>query len=95
MIDNRDHMLVFQQERHVIDRGPQWRHVRQQRKEFERLVGDVLARGEREGRLGLEDADRALGAARDGQLHGAVVPAARPADPDEIADGYVELLLER
>src|SRR4051794_22385993 len=29
---HRDHMLVFQQERHVLERGAQWREVRRQRK---------------------------------------------------------------
>src|SRR5271155_3364740 len=30
-IEHRDHMLVFQQERHVIERGPQWSDVRSNR----------------------------------------------------------------
>ena len=46
---HRDHMLVFAQERHVIEREPQWRQVRGQRKEFEKLLDDVLARGEADG----------------------------------------------
>lgn len=52
---HRDHMLVFAQERHVIEREPQWRRVRGQRKAFEKLLDDVLARGEREGSMHFED----------------------------------------
>ena len=36
-------MLVFQQERHVIEHGERWRGVRESRKAFERLVAGVLA----------------------------------------------------
>jgi len=36
VIEHRDHMLVFQQERHVIERGAQWKKVRDARKRFER-----------------------------------------------------------
>jgi TetR/AcrR family transcriptional regulator, cholesterol catabolism regulator len=39
---HRDHMLVFEQERHVIESGAQWRAVRDSRKAFERLVVSVL-----------------------------------------------------
>ena len=42
VVEHRDHMLVFQQERHVIESGPPWRAVRASRKAFERLVADVL-----------------------------------------------------
>ena len=31
VVEHRDHMLVFQQERHVIESGPQWRAVRASR----------------------------------------------------------------
>jgi len=39
-----DHMRVFQQERHVIERDPRWREIRAKRLEFERIVDGVLAR---------------------------------------------------
>jgi AcrR family transcriptional regulator len=39
---HRDHMLVFQQERHVIEHGAQWEAVRDSRKAFERLVERLL-----------------------------------------------------
>lgn len=44
VIAHRDHMLVFQQERHMIDHGDQWRGVRDDRKRFERLLESVLVR---------------------------------------------------
>jgi AcrR family transcriptional regulator len=43
VVEHRDHMLVFQQQRHAIQRGAQWRSVRASRKSFEDLVADVLA----------------------------------------------------
>ncbi len=42
VVAHRDHMLVFQQERHVIERGAAWRGVRASRKAFERLAEDAL-----------------------------------------------------
>ncbi|HET8977847.1 MAG TPA: TetR/AcrR family transcriptional regulator [Solirubrobacteraceae bacterium] len=42
VVAHRDHMLVFQQERHLIESGEQWRGVRSSRKAFERLVAGVL-----------------------------------------------------
>jgi AcrR family transcriptional regulator len=89
VVAHRDHMLVFQQERHVIERGDRWRSVRASRKAFERLVDDVLARAHARG-----DSRLALLA-----LLGMVNHTAqwyRPRgelSPAEIADGYVALLL--
>lgn len=91
---NRDHMLVFQQERHVLERGPQWREVRRQRKDFEQLLADVLQRGERDGSFRLGDPDIALRA-----LLGMVNHTAQWFRPrgrlsaEQIADGFVDLLL--
>ena len=51
-------MLVFGQERHVIEREPQWRRIRSSRKRFERLLDGVLERCERE--AGHRFADRRL-----------------------------------
>jgi AcrR family transcriptional regulator len=42
VVEHRDHMLVFQQERHVIERGEQWTTVRESRKAFERIVEHLL-----------------------------------------------------
>ncbi len=94
VVEHRDHMLVFQQERHVIERGAQWRGVRSGRKRFERLVDDVLARVEASGKAAFADRRLAVSA-----LLGMVNHTAqwyRPRgrlSPEEIADGYVDLLL--
>ena len=90
VVEHRDHMLVFQQERHVIERGAAWKGVRDSRKAFERLAEDALARAG----AGSADPRLALSA-----LLGMVNHTAqwyRPRgrlDATEIADGYVDLLL--
>jgi TetR/AcrR family transcriptional regulator, cholesterol catabolism regulator len=94
VVEHRDHMLVFQQERHAIERGAQWRGVRSSRKRFERLVEGVLARVEEGGEAAFADRRLALSA-----LLGMVNHTAqwyRPRGrltPVEIADGYVDLLV--
>jgi AcrR family transcriptional regulator len=90
VIDRRNHMLVFQQERHLIEHGDQWKGVRDSRKAFERLTEGVLTRC----RLAVDDQRLALSA-----LLGMVNHTAQWYRPrgrlgvDEIADGYVALLL--
>jgi TetR/AcrR family transcriptional regulator, cholesterol catabolism regulator len=89
VVEHRDHMLVFQQERHLIESGERWRKVRASRKAFERLVEGVLERAPLR-----TDARLALLA-----LLGMVNHTAqwyRPRGdltPEQIADGYVSLLL--
>jgi AcrR family transcriptional regulator len=91
---HRDHMLVFAQERHVIEREPQWRRVRGQRKAFEQLLDDVLARGERDGSMHFADRSFTLLT-----LLGMVnyTPQwLRPRgrlSPEQIADGYCDVIL--
>jgi AcrR family transcriptional regulator len=84
---HRDHMLVFQQERHQIESGERWRGVRASRKQFERLVASVLEEAGAEGPLPLL---ALLGmvnhTAQWYRRRGALTPA-------QIADGYVALLL--
>src|SRR4051794_21327366 len=91
VVAHRDHMLVFQQERHVIERGAAWRGVRASRKAFERLVEDALDRAD-------------AGAATDRRLAlsallGMVNHTAQWYRPrgrlsaTEIADGYLDLLM--
>jgi AcrR family transcriptional regulator len=88
VIEHRDHMLVFQQERHLIESGEEWRTVRRGRKAFERLVEEVLARARGED-------DRVVLAA----LLGMVNHTAQWYRPNgrltagEVADGYVALVL--
>jgi AcrR family transcriptional regulator len=94
VVEHRDHMLVFQQERHVIDRGEQWKGVRTDRKRFERLVEEALRRVEADGLAHYHDRRLALSA-----LLGMVNHTAqwyRPSGrltPQAIADGYTALLL--
>ncbi len=93
VVDHRDHMLVIQQERHVIETGEQWRDVRQRRKSFERLVDDALAEVEREGRLAAADRRLALLALLGMVNHTAQWYRPRGAlRPEEIADGYCDLV---
>ena len=89
-----DHMLVFAQERHVIEREPRWAKVRAQRKDFEQILDEVLARGEADGSMAFADRGLALRA-----LLGMVNYSPqwlRPQgrlSPAQIADGYCDLLL--
>jgi TetR/AcrR family transcriptional regulator, cholesterol catabolism regulator len=91
---HRHHMMVFQQERHLIERDPQWRTVRRQRKDFELILDDVLERCEREGRLSFPDRALALRALLGMVNHTAswLRPRGR-LSPEQIADGYLELLM--
>jgi AcrR family transcriptional regulator len=92
VIEYRDHMLVFQQVRHQVESGAQWRGVRDSRKAFERLVQGALERAHVTGVTGV-DPRLSLVA-----LLGMVNHTAqwyRPRgrlNPDQIADGYLELL---
>lgn len=87
--DHRDHMLVFQQERHVIESGERWRSVRASRKAFERLVADALAELDSPA-----DGPLALLALLGMVNHTAQWYRPRgPLAPEQIADGYVALLL--
>jgi TetR/AcrR family transcriptional regulator, cholesterol catabolism regulator len=89
VVEHRDHMLVFQQERHVIESGERWRKVRASRKAFERLAAQALerARPDRDSRLVLL---ALLGMVN----HTAQWYRPRGAlSPEAIADGYVDLVL--
>lgn len=89
-----DHMRVFQQERHVIEREPRWREIRAKRLAFERILDDVLARAEESGTMRFPDRRLALLA-----LLGMVNYTPTWFRPNgrlrsgEIADGYCDLLL--
>ncbi len=91
---HRHHMLVFAQERHLIEREPQWRAVRRARKDFEQILDGILRRGEEAGAMAFEDRGLTLLA-----LLGMVnyTPQwLRPRgrlSPDEIADRYCDLIL--
>jgi AcrR family transcriptional regulator len=92
-IEHRDHMLVFQQERHVIDHGDQWREVRRTRKAFEKVVEGVLEEAQAEGSV---TGDRRLLLAALLGMVNHTVQWYRPGGrlkPQQIADGYADLLL--
>jgi len=55
VVAHRHHMLVFTQERQAIERQPRWRRVRSQRRAFEQILDDVLARGEADGSMSFAD----------------------------------------
>jgi len=92
VVAHRDHMLVFQQERHVIEHGRQWKAVRDNRKAFERLVegvlDDVIADGDTDGDR------RVLLSALLGMVNYTAQwyrPSGR-VKAEELADGYVALV---
>lgn len=55
VVAHRHHMLVFTQERQAIERQARWRRVRSQRKAFEKILDEVLARGEADGSMTFAD----------------------------------------
>jgi TetR/AcrR family transcriptional regulator, cholesterol catabolism regulator len=94
VIDRRDHMLVFQQERHFIESSDEWRDVRARRKRFERLIDGTLQRVQESGDAAFDDRRLALSALLGMVNHTAqwYGPNGR-LKPAEIADGYADLLL--
>jgi AcrR family transcriptional regulator len=95
VIEHRDHVLVFQQVRHVVDHGEQWRDVRRDRKEFEERLDAVLAGV---GVASLATADRDLARYALLGMVNHTVQWYRPRgrlSAVEIADGYVDLVLAR
>jgi AcrR family transcriptional regulator len=94
VVAHRDHMLAFQQERHVIEHGEEWRKVREDRKRFERLVEDVLRRAHDDGATRIADPRIALAALLGMVNHTAQWHRPRGRlSPAEIADGYADLVL--
>ncbi|HEY3435593.1 MAG TPA: TetR/AcrR family transcriptional regulator [Solirubrobacterales bacterium] len=94
VVAHRDHMLVFTQERQAIERETRWRRVRSQRKAFEKILDEVLARGEADGSMTFADRRLSLLA-----LLGMVNYTAQWVRPGgrlsaaEIADGYCAIVL--
>jgi len=54
---HRDHMVVFNEERRLIEADPAWRQVREARDRFERLLDEVLRAGARDGSFAIDDVD--------------------------------------
>ena len=96
VVTHRDHMLVFQQERHVLEHEPQWRAVRASRKQFEQLLDGVLRRGEDAGAFAFADRRLALLALLGMVNHTPQWFRTRGRlTAREVADGFVDLLLGR
>ncbi|MGN6217034.1 MAG: TetR/AcrR family transcriptional regulator [Solirubrobacterales bacterium] len=94
VVAHRHHMLVFTQERQAIERQRRWRRVRSQRKAFERILDEVLARGEADGSMTFADRRLSLLALL-GMVNYTpqwVRPGGR-LSPAEIAAGYCEIVL--
>jgi AcrR family transcriptional regulator len=94
VVAHRHHMLVFTQERQAIERQPRWRRVRSQRKAFEEILDDLLARGEADGSMTFADRRLSLLALL-GMVNYTpqwVRPKGR-LTPGEIADGYCAIVL--
>jgi len=94
VVEHRDHMLVFTQERQAIEGEPRWRRVRSQRKAFEKILDEVLARGEAEGSMTFADRRLSLLALL-GMVNYTpqwVRPGGR-LSAQEIADGYCAIVL--
>lgn len=94
VVAHRHHMLVFTQERQAIERQPRWRHVRSQRKAFEKILDEILDRGEADGSMSFADRRLSLLA-----LLGMVNYTPQWVRPGgrltaaEIADGYCAMAL--
>lgn len=94
VVEHRDHMLVFTQERQAIESEDRWRRVRSQRRAFEQILDEVLARGEADGSMSFADRRLSLLA-----LLGMVNYTAQWVRPGgrlsaaEIADGYCAMVL--
>jgi AcrR family transcriptional regulator len=54
---HRDHMVVFNEERRLIEADPAWRQVREARERFEGILDDVLRAGVRDGSFTIADLD--------------------------------------
>jgi TetR/AcrR family transcriptional regulator, cholesterol catabolism regulator len=57
---HRDHMVVFDAERRLVESDPRWSEVRAAREEFETLLSDIFARGEAAGVFAVRDRSLAL-----------------------------------
>lgn len=93
---HRDHMVVFLQERHVIEREPRWREVAASRKRFERLLDRALRRIEEERADGPPFADRRLTTFALLGMVNHLPQWYRPRgrlSVEQIADGFCEMVL--
>ena len=92
---HRDHMVVFNEERRLIEADPAWRQVRDARERFESLLDEVLRAGDRDGSFAIDDIDIArmsiLGIVN--HMPQWLDPNGRLA-PGDVADRCADLLLQ-
>jgi TetR/AcrR family transcriptional regulator, cholesterol catabolism regulator len=96
VVEHRNHMLVFTQERQAIEGQQRWRRVRSQRQAFERILDEVLERGEADGSMSFIDRRLSLLALL-GMVNYTpqwVRPGGR-LSAQEIAAGYCAMVLNR
>jgi TetR/AcrR family transcriptional regulator, cholesterol catabolism regulator len=92
---HRDHMIVFNQERGILERDRRWEHVQIARRSFEEILEGILQRGQEDGSFKMRDPQLALLA-----LLGAVnytpqwFASSGRLKPEEIADVYCDVLLD-
>jgi AcrR family transcriptional regulator len=91
---HRDHMTVFNEERRLIESVPEWARVREQRREFQTILGGVLRRGVDGGSFAIADGDVALMSILGIVNH---MPqwfdSAGRLSPEEVADHCADLVL--
>ena len=91
---HRDHMVVFNAERRLVEHDPRWAEVVAARNEFEGLLAAIFERGEQAGLFGVEDRSLAMLA-----FLGMVNHMPSWFDPDgrlsaaEVADRFVDVVL--
>jgi hypothetical protein len=92
---HRDHMLVFQGERRVLEADPRWQDVRRKRKRFERVVDGLLGEAETQGSARFDDRASALRALL-GMVNYAPqwFSARGRLSAEQIADRWCDLLLD-
>lgn len=91
---HRDYVMVFQQERHTIEREPIWHDVRRDRDAFERLLTGILREGVAGGEFVVEDPGLSALALLGMVNHSATWfrPGGR-LSAEQVADGFCDLLL--
>lgn len=92
---HQDHVTVFLQERRTLEQDPSWERVRGDRDAFETLLRTVLEQGVADGSLRVADPALTVLALL-GMVNHTVVwfrPGGR-LDAQEVADGFVDLLLD-
>lgn len=91
---HRDYVMVFQQERHTIEREPIWDDVRRDRDAFERLLTGILREGVERAEFVVEDPGLSALALLGMVNHSATWfrPGGR-LSAEQVADGFCDLLL--